>query len=123
MVEHLIQQARAFAEQHAPSKAATEEDKRVMVDIESVKTGIERLKSHSVTGTGKMLAKQLLGEKKYLGQSPEKFFGHVYRTRGKLVHSGQTGDSFAEFESLASATEQFARDLFLAHLKATMPPS
>jgi HAMP domain-containing protein len=82
----------------------------------SLKGSLNRMRYESISRTGQALAQQLLKEKYYQTLSPAEFFKRVYNTRSELVHSGAPKIDLAAFESLAAITEEFARDLLLAHI-------
>lgn len=73
---------------------------------------IAGLKRESINSAGKRLA-ATLGDRKYAGKSPTRFFRDCYAARSNLVHGNQGRPSVETILGLIGPLELFVRDLVL----------
>lgn len=92
--------------EHLASLSLSEEERRSLTQT------IAGLKTESINSAGKRLA-ATLGDRKYAGKSPKRFFRDCYDARSDLVH-GNLGRPGAEtIRGLVGPLEHFVRDLVL----------
>ena len=78
----------------------------------SLSQTIAGLKKESINSAGKRLV-ATLGDRKYAGKSPKRFFRDCYDARSNLVHGNLGRPSVETIQGLLGPLEHFVRDLVL----------
>jgi hypothetical protein len=77
---------------------------------EPLVNGLGNLKRESISAAGQRLA-ETLGGRRYLEESPPRFYKRCYALRSKLVHGNPPYPSFDDVNAHGGALEVFVRDL------------
>jgi len=91
---------------HLDSISLSDEEKQ------SLSQTIAGLKKESINSAGKRLV-ATLGDRKYAGKSPKRFFRDCYDARSNLVHGNLGRPSVETIQGLLGPLEHFVRDLVL----------
>lgn len=84
----------------------------------SIVGSLQWLRNDSIGQTGRSLARRLLPEERFDGQSAADFFSRCYSLRSQLLHHGSIGDGSVDTLHLANTMEAFVAHLLLASLNA-----
>jgi Apea-like HEPN len=77
----------------------------------SIRGSLQWLFDESISRTGRHLATQRLGRRKYMGMSAAKFFNHCYSLRSRLVHGHTVRPTHAEIRAAEEVLRTFVADL------------
>lgn len=88
---------------------------------QSVRSGLEWLKSESISHTGRVLCERLLGHREYKAMRAARFFTYCYGIRSEIVHNGKPSDPVVDFLDLANTSQRFVGDLLLASFGLPLP--
>ena len=98
--------------------AATEESELLSTDEKRSLVGsLKWLKCESINQTGRRLASDLLGERKYMEKKAPAFFSYCYGIRSRLVHGEHPLPTQQEIGSVVAQLEVFVSDLLSGNLR------
>jgi hypothetical protein len=83
---------------------------------ESIIGSLEWLRSQSIGEAGRALARRLLPNELFDGQSSSDFFTRCYDFRSQIMHRGTIADKSVDTLHLANVMEEFVNKLLLASL-------
>ncbi len=92
---------------------STEESGLPPGEVRSLVGSLSWLKNESIGQAGRRLARQL-NAKKYMDESPERFFTHCYELRSRLLHGVHPVPTRQEVDERAAPLEVFVADLLCA---------
>lgn len=101
------------AVEHVASMIDATKQSKLLSPVEraSLLGSLEWLKLDSITSTGRRLAEERLGNRKYGGRKAPAFFAYSYDFRSRLVHGKKPFPSFAEVNWVVGPLELFVSDL------------